>query len=134
MDKLDLLRERSLFKIQNTPQKTYKSIHALNVGAFGACMQKTIYRALEIPEKPWKEIIKKNLGDERAEPYSTLYRERMLMESRQMGFCHHCKYIFPNEFLWKCTYKSTNNKRSSCNDALKQNENFAHLYKRKESK
>jgi len=96
-------------------------------------MQKSIYRALEIPDKPWKQIMKKNLGDQRAEPYSSLYKERMLLEAKQMGFCHHCKYIFPNEFLWKCSYQNPL-KKAVNKDSIKKNENLMHLYKRKEGK
>jgi len=34
-------------------------------------------------------------------------KEELFMKSKEFGLCHHCKYLFPEEFLLKCSYKSS---------------------------
>lgn len=66
---------------------------------------------MELKEKPWKDLIKKGF----LEGTKGFTKEELFMKSREFAICHHCKYLFPEEFLVKCTYRSTDLKLPQSN-------------------
>lgn len=71
--------------------------------AFHACDQQVMNHASTLKEKPWKDLMKKGFIDG-AKSFS---KEDLFMKSKEFGLCHHCKYLFPSEFLLKCTYRTS---------------------------
>jgi len=111
LDQLDKLREQSLFKVYKIPQKLYHSVNAANLTAFHSCDQQVANHTPTLKEKPWKELMKKGF----IEGTKGFNKEELFMKSKEFGLCHHCKYLFPDEFLIKCTYRTSELKPPTIN-------------------
>lgn len=60
-------------------------------------------------DKPWKDLIKKGF----LENLRGFTKEELFMKSKEYGLCHHCKYLYPEEYLIKCNFRSTDLKLST---------------------
>lgn len=47
--------------------------------------------------------MKERLGEEN----TGAAREKLQDKLAQMGMCHHCRHLYPEEFLVKCNYQNT---------------------------
>lgn len=53
-------------------------------------------------DKKWKDLMKYHLGDK----ITGYTKEELIEKYDQLGFCHHCRHLFPDEILVKCSYKT----------------------------
>ena len=70
---------------------------------FSHCIEKLKNKSIPIKEKPWKELMKKKTNEKK----EIFHKEEALDKISNYSICHHCKYLFPNEYLVKCHYRSS---------------------------
>ena len=70
---------------------------------FSQCLEKFKNESLLIKEKPWKDLMKKKTYVKN----ESFLKEEALNKIKDYSICHHCKYLFPNQYLVKCHYRSS---------------------------
>lgn len=108
MKELNQAREHSLWKIYDIPQKTRRSMYAPNVMGLQYC--ETVVANKKIQQQPldrhqdWEGLMKHKMDVVLSEALKT---KMMTKLEEGLGFCHHCRHLFPDENLIKCNYRSS---------------------------